>query len=71
MRGHRSGRDSSGLPARRSAALRDDDLPPPPRDAQGLPAASAGTIRAMAEAAAVARELEEIATQLAWVRDYL
>ena len=30
-----------------------------------------GTIEPMAERAAVERDLEEIGTQLAWVRDYL
>jgi hypothetical protein len=33
--------------------------------------AAAATIAAMAERATVEKELEEIGTQLAWVRDYL
>ncbi len=35
------------------------------------PYAPPGTIPFMAERSAVERELEEIGTQLAWVRDYL
>lgn len=46
--------------------------PTPP--AAGLPVAPCGapaSIQRMAERSAVERELEEIGTQLAWVRDYL
>ncbi len=42
------------------------------RDDHGDPAHRAdATIEPMAERAAVERDLEEIAAQLAWVRDYL
>jgi hypothetical protein len=51
-----AGRDASGLPSRRGSA---EPFGPP------------ATIHAMAERSAVERELEEIGTQLAWVRDYL